>query len=457
MRRRSIVGPIILVVVGALFLAYNLRPDIAFFDLVSVWWPFLLIAWGVLRLIEVGVAFARSPQTARITPSLTAGEIALIVVICLVGSGLFQAHRHGIRIMGPGGLEMFGQAYDYNVAEQKPAAGVKRVIFDNLRGNVRVTGADTQDIKVTGRKTVRAFNQSDADRANSRTPVEIVPEGDRIIVRASTDEVNPRQRVSTDLDVIVPRGAAIEAHGRYGDFDVTDITGDVDIQTDRGDVRLNRVAGNAHVEARRSDLVRAVDLKGALELQGRGSDIELENIAGQVSINGSYGGTLEFKNVAKPLHFESQNTDLRVEALPGRISVDLSEITGNNMVGPVRLITKSRDVKMQDFTQSLELETERGDIELEPGRVPLPKIDARSRTGRIDLVLPAKGGFTLSATTSRGDVQNDFGAPLEKQVDGPSATLKGKVGQGPDITVTTERGSVQVRKAGAAAPVEAKF
>ena len=106
---------------------------------------------------------------------------------------------------------------------------------------------------------------------------------------------------------------------------------------------------------------------------------ELENIEGQVTINGGYTGTLEFKNLSQPLQVEgARNTELRVQAVPGRISMDLSQFTGSNIVGPVRLITGSRDIKLDQFTQSLELETHRGDIELMPGRMPMPSIEVRA-------------------------------------------------------------------------------
>ena len=47
MRRRSLTGPILIILVGGAFLIYNLRPDIPLFDLLAQYWPFLLIAWGI--------------------------------------------------------------------------------------------------------------------------------------------------------------------------------------------------------------------------------------------------------------------------------------------------------------------------------------------------------------------------------------------------------------------------
>jgi hypothetical protein len=127
--------------------------------------------------------------------------------------------------------------------------------------------------------------------------------------------------------------------------------------------------------------------------------------------------------------------------------MDRSEVTASGLTGPVRLVTRSRDVKLEQFTQSLELETEHGDVELQPAS-PVPPIDARSGFGRIDLVLPAKSAFDLQATAERGEAVNDFGPPIEKEVEGRRATLRGRTGDGPAIRITANRGSVSVRKEG---------
>ena len=195
MRRRSVTGPVLLILLGAAFLVYNLRPDIQLFDLMSQYWPFLLIAWGSLRLMEVFVDYFRgSLQNAS---GLTGGEVVLIVFICFIGWGAFEAHSHGIHFRPA--WEAFGEHYDYNVGDQKPAGGATKVVFENTRGNLKVVGADTTDIKVTGRKTIQAINQSEADRGNDSTPLEIVAQGDTITVRTNQDHNSTSGKISEDL------------------------------------------------------------------------------------------------------------------------------------------------------------------------------------------------------------------------------------------------------------------
>jgi hypothetical protein len=65
----------------------------------------------------------------------------------------------------------------------------------------------------------------------------------------------------------------------------------------------------------------------------------------------------------------------------------------------------------------------------------LAAIEARSGSGKIELLLPEKAAFQLEATAERGDAVNDYGPPIMKQSEGRSATLKGRVGDGPNIKI----------------------
>jgi len=389
MRRRSLTGPLVLLLVGGLFLWRNLHPDTPVFELMAQYWPFLLIGWGLLRLAEV--AFWREGRVG----GFSGGEVVLVVLICVAGSLVWAARENGIHI-DTRGLNWWGSSYDYPVDATAPAGGAKRIVFENPRGSIKVTGADTSEVTVTGHKSVRAYARNDADRTNGNTALEIVPQGDHLLIRTNQDHAPENQQISDDLEVTVPRSVSVEARGRSGDYEISDVTGDLELASDHSDVRLSRVDGNVRLDIGHSDLIRAVDMKGRLDLSGRGSDMELENIGGQVTINGSYTGTLDFKKLAKPLQFEgTRNTELSVQGVPGHINMDLGEFDGNDLVGPVRLIGNSRDIRIEQFTQSLELENQRGDVELHPGRLPVPSIEARSVSGRVDLVLPEKAVFQL--------------------------------------------------------------
>ena len=445
MRNRSIVGPIILIALGGLFLMNNLRPEFSVWEMIGRYWPFLLIGFGVLRLLEILVDAGRG----RPLPphGVGGGHWVLLLIVCMFLWGVTRrSHYTHFNGFESGRLEIFGEEYDYPVTAKGAVQGVTMLVLDNLRGNLTVTGGDGDQYEVEGHKSVRAYSRSEADSLDKRTAVHFVREGNQLIVRSDEAKLPSERRISTDLEIKLPRGVSLEARGRSGDLTVSSLTGSVDISSDRGDVRLSDIGGNARVNVTRSSVVRAVDMKGTVNIEGRGNDIQLENIVGQVAINGSYSGTLDFKNIAKPLHFESVQTDLRVEQIPGNFSMDLGDVRASNIVGPVRFRTKSRDIHIENFSDTMDIELERGDVELTPGKTPLAKIDVHARFGKIELVLPENAQFDLKARTAQGEAHNDFGTAVRADIDGRAATIQSVAGKGAAITVSTDRGDVTVRK-----------
>jgi len=266
MKGRSVVGPLILILLGAVFLINNVRPDLKLFAFVANYWPFLLIAVGVMRLLEVLVLAASSKPLPR--QGMSGGELFLIVLLVIIGTGIYEVHRH-VRVpfrIGPRAVEIFGDSFDYPVTQDKGIGEKSRILFDNLKGNIRVTAGDTAEIRISGRKTIRAYNKADADKANGQCPLEVTMEGDRVFVRTNQERVPADRQVSTDLEVTVPRGASIEGRGRSGDFDINGIGGGVEISSDNAGVRLNKIGGSVKVDVKRSDIVRAVDVNGGVEV-----------------------------------------------------------------------------------------------------------------------------------------------------------------------------------------------
>jgi DUF4097 and DUF4098 domain-containing protein YvlB len=454
MRRGSVIGPLILIGFGVLFLFRNLWPEIPLVDFISRFWPFLLIGWGAIRLIEVLVW----STTGRPLPrnGVSGGEWMLVFLICVVGATMYTAHNysswfptgHALRRI----VVNMGESYDYTLAPvEKPCAKNCRIVIESFRGNAKITGsADATTVKASGQETVRSFQQTDADSANKQTPLELIQQDGQIIVRTNQDKVNDRVQPSADLDITVPPGSSIEAHGRYGDFDVQSVSGNVDINSDNAGVRLESIGGNVHIDTRASDTIRAVDIKGSLELKGRGDDVELQNVAGLVTVNGVYVGEIQLRNLAQPLRWEDAQNSLSFEKLPGQVRLTRGELAGSNIVGPVRFKGRSSDVQLSDFTQSLDLTLDRGDIDLKPGK-DLPKMEVHTRSGDITLALPPGSKFDLRATTDRGDAENEYGEPLREEESGRGNIIQGNTGGGPELHLETGRGSITVRKASAEA------
>jgi len=447
MRRGSVIGPLILIGLGILFLFRNLWPDIPLVDMISRFWPFLLIAWGGIRLLEIVFWSMTGKPLPR--NGVSGGEWALIFVICIVGATMYTAHNAPSWF--PSGrawrrvVVNMGESYDYTFAPiEKPCAKNCRIVIESFRGNAKITGTADSTVKASGQETVRSFQQADADSANKQTPLELIQDGDQIIVRTNQDKVSDRVQPNAELEISVPEGSSIEAHGRYGDFDVQGINGNVNINSDNAGVRLENLGGNVQIDTRASDTVRAVDVKGNVELKGRGEDLELQNIGGLVTVNAVYVGEIQLHNLAQPVRWEDPSNSGGFEKLPGQLRMSRGEYTGDNIVGPIRLRAHSSDVQLSNFTQSLDLTLDRGDIDLKPGKNP-PKMDVHTRSGDIELTLPAGAKFDLRASTAHGDVNNEYGDALHEDTSGHGGTLAGGTG-GPQLRLETGRGSITIRK-----------
>src|SRR5262249_31062317 len=146
-----------------------------------------LIAWGGLRLLEI--VFWAATSKPLPTYGVNGGEWVLVIFLCLLGASLHAVR--GFSTWWPnagitmGGLDIFGDSYEYPVSAEKETSSEPRVVIENVRGNIRISGADEKSVKVTGRTTIRSLDQESADRLNQESPVEIVTSGNQVTIRTN--------------------------------------------------------------------------------------------------------------------------------------------------------------------------------------------------------------------------------------------------------------------------------
>ncbi|MCX6590756.1 MAG: DUF4097 family beta strand repeat-containing protein [Acidobacteria bacterium] len=447
MRRGSVVFPFILIVLGGLFLANNLNPSLSVIGLVSRFWPMLLIVWGALRAGEILFTYLQGRPLPM--AGVSGGEWFLAVFLSFIGLGMMGYQRFAPVFPGRfamRGMEIFGEPFDYPLQGKASAVGATKLVIENLRGNARVVTGDVTEVQVSGRTTVRAISDSEARRTFDKMPFEVIAQGGQVLVRTNQERATGDGRVSADLDITIPKTMGVEARGRYGDFDITGTSGNIAIFSDNAGVRLQEIGGNVTIDLRRSDVVRAVNVKGTVEIRGRGDDLELENIDGQVTIVASYSGDINFRNLAKPARYESSNSNISFERLPGFLRLARGELVGAKIVGPIRITSKTKDIRLSDYTNTVEIDVDRGDVELRPGKAPIFKTDVRTRNGDIELALPEGAKMDLTATTQRGETMIDYPG-LRTNREGQGGTIKSITNQGPAVQMETKRGGLTVRVA----------
>jgi DUF4097 and DUF4098 domain-containing protein YvlB len=457
--RGSITGPLVLILLGILFLIRSLSPEFHFMDLLSRFWPYGLILWGLIALVEVCVRFLGNGPIPR--NGVSGGGWVLVIFVALIGSSAFEFQRPGnwLRQVGfENGMEAFGQEHEYPLEPiSRNVGAAPLIVIEDFRGDAKVSGTDGTTISLAGQKTIRSFDPRDADKANTQSPVEIVTEGDTVIVRCHQGRIDSRSTVSDNLDLSVPKGARIEATASHGSIDVSAVTGDVAFTGGNGsDVRMEDIGGNIKLETRGADSIHCNNVKGSIVLHGRGSDVELENIAGPVTVGGDYTGTVSLRSLSQPVHLESMRTQFDAQRVPGYVRLDRGSLDAKDLIGPLKLAAHSTDITLASFTEALDLDVDRGDVELRPEHTAMGRISVHTRSGDIELAVPAAAHFAMNANTANGEIDNEFGGGLQENSDGRGARLEGSVGHGPDVNLVTQHGSITLRKATAEGSGETK-
>src|SRR5262249_43537226 len=156
----------------------------------------------------------------------------------------------------------------------------------------------------------------------------------------------------------------------------------------RGDVTLEDVKGDASLTLRHGS-VRADEVTGDVSVEGRLNDTTLSNVGGAARLNGEFTGAMKLSKVAKGVQFTSSRTDLRFTKLDGEMTMDLGELRANALAGPFSIVTRSKDIHLDDIAGDVKVENSNGEVEIHAaGKLPLGAIEIQNRKGEVQLTVP---------------------------------------------------------------------
>lgn len=458
--RRSLAAPLILIAIGVLFLMRVALPQFSIGRLFAEYWPYLLIAWGGIELIEVSIRYLAGSSVPLRT--ISGGGWFVVIVICCAGllfHAAWQPHTWWHRFSFQEGVRMFGDEHTYAIPPAEKNAGPSpHVIVESFRGNAKIVGADGDTISLSGHKAIRAFHSSWADAANAATPVEMALDGNTVVIRCNQDRADTRTPVSTDLEISVPKGASLEASGTHGDFDISGISGAVDLTTRGGSAHIDNIGSGVTIETHRSDIIRCTGIQGPAVVRGDGNDIQMDGVRGPVTIDGRYPGTLSLRHLSQQVQVSNFRTQFNAASVAGEVRMSGGNLSATEIAGPAKVTAHATDVHLHGFTGALDVSVDSGDVALAPQHLPLGAIDVKTHAGNIDLALPPAAKFALTAVARHGDVQNQFSDTFQESDLGPGTRLEGSTGSGPQLDLLTGSGNVTVRKVSepASAPVAGK-
>ncbi len=438
----SIVGPIILIVVGIVgLLLYSGRlTPAAFWSWYGRWWPLLLIGAGLALLAEWALDLRRATPVRR-----SAGFVGILIVLAILGFAASAWHQWGPMRAEWGDnndnfFNMLGLPQrDFDQPVQSIPAPPKAIVnIENPRGDISVSGGDGPNIDVQAHAIAFATSDEAAKKIFDSEAANVTVSGNTILVKS---EGNSSGRVN--LTITVPKSAQVTVDSGRGDVILANLGAGATITSRHGDVRLSAIDGSvqAHFSSDRGDF-SAHQLNGDLTADGKFNDITCSEIKGKVTLNGEMFGDVHLENIASPIHLHTSITELDIEALPGDMTLDSDNLRVTQVKGQVRVTTRAKDVSLNQIAGDTYVRNSRGQISIEPAGV--FNIEARNGKGDVEITLPPNASATVDGRTQNGDIVTDF--PLTITGD-TSKTVSGRIGAGKaKITLSADIGDLRISK-----------
>jgi DUF4097 and DUF4098 domain-containing protein YvlB len=451
MHRSSIVGPLLIIATGVVFflIQTNRLSAQRFWGWYGHWWPVLLIAVGVVMLLEWGwdnYFHADEPQFRR--RYLGGGVFTLLLLIGLLGFAFSGFHGGGFSRafhLNPDNMEEFwGDKHESDQMLSQSFAAGSSLIINNPRGDVIVAGSsDDQQIHIQIHKQVYTRSDSEAETRAQELSAKLDTDGSLLKV-----SLPPVQGGRADLSITVPPSAPVTVIANRGDVHVASIKAPVDVTANHGDVSLTAITGPINTHINNGDSSFSVhSATGPVMVQGRARDLTFSDVTGPATIHGEFFGTTHLEHIAGEVRFHTSRTDMRMGRLDGETEVSSSNISADQVAGLFTLATGNKDVSLDRISGDISVTNRNGEVNLTAAE-PLGNITIENRNGSVELTLPEKASFTVQADTSNGDLENDFGLQPQGSDGSNHKSYNGTVGKGgPLIRISTSQQDIAIKKA----------
>lgn len=448
LRRVSIVGPLIILVVGIVCLLAQMGKLswARSLEWYGRWWPAVLIAVGVVLLLEWVVDQQRSDAVgnARVVGG---GVVFLLILLTLTGLSS-RAVEYGLdwrdHTFGNGYTKLgylFGDRHDADSSISSAISAGSTFVIRNPHGDVTVSGSSSD-----GQIHVNAHTQSyawkDSDVREKARQLQPTFSNDQGVVTLNVNSVDGGE---ADLTVELPRSAPVTIQADRGDVTVSQMSAPVIVTANHGDVDLNGINNSVTLHINDDDAsVTLHNIRGAVSVEGHSGDIEISDVVGDLMLQGDFFGATDLEHVSGAIHFTTSRTQFSAARLDDDFSVNKDSLNASQLVGPVVLKTSDKNITLDRVQGPAEVTDRNGSVEL-TSATPLEGISIHNEHGSVDLGLPGSAGFELKAETRDGDLENDFGlTPVGNE---GAHTLQGRVGTGgPTLTITTSDGDITVRR-----------
>jgi DUF4097 and DUF4098 domain-containing protein YvlB len=420
---------------------------------------------------------------------------ALMLVLAGIGAVIFFTATGGFPTNNPFDHRNISSQLEENKSLKVDAGKPLTLKVTDDSGGVTVTGADVDKVQVKVIKTAYDSTQARADAEVKTIKYTIEQNGSSITLKYELPQsMNFSNKVNTvDFVVTVPHETTVTTDSNMGKVSVTGTKGNVDIQSDFGDISIENIegalsvktnsggVGATSIEASNEDINLNSDF-GVITLKNaNGNNIILDSNSGRITLTEVRAtGDITTKTDFGDIRFENGSANsLEVKTNSGAVSLtkvtikketkvqdDFGEIELQQaLAASYDLHTNSGSITVDGAKGKLKAHTDFGGIKIENAQAVTLDLETKSGTvefigslgtgphtvqsdfGEIDLTLPADSKLNVNLSTSFGRIKSDL--PITVTLSGTSDSQGDQIigsvnGGGDEFTAKTNSGSVNI-------------
>jgi DUF4097 and DUF4098 domain-containing protein YvlB len=432
---------LVLITVGVLLLMHYYG-NLDLLEFVKHWWPLIIIFWGLIKLYErtLGRRFGGGG-------AITAGEV-LLVFGMLALLGIVIGVDYGKKVVGDNWEEMQGNTFSFDnieVPTQTIPIGA-RVNIRTGRGDVTLRASEGQELSVTAKKSVRTWNETEADRLGKPVTVVVVRNGDAFEIHPDGYDLS-NSRVNVDLEIEIPKKSPVTVKTDRGDISISDQIGDVSVTVQNGDVELRNITGDVSVETRKGD-VKVSDTSGNVKVTGKGGEVEVLNAGGSFTLDGDFYGPVRATKVTKGVRLITGKTDLTLSSLAGHMEAGSGNLDIVDAPGNLSARTRDTEVNVENPGGKVNIDNRNATVTVLFSAPPRDDISITNSSSEISLSLPGTSSFDINADCRNCEIDSEFSSlsPVKSASGDSQLAAKYGTGRGPKITLKTSYGNIGLRR-----------
>jgi DUF4097 and DUF4098 domain-containing protein YvlB len=264
-------------------------------------------------------------------------------------------------------------------------------------GDIRVSTADVNEVRISARQTFRADSPEEADKLAEHLEFKLEQRGNDVVAESRYEKRFPNWSgnwppVSVDFTVTVPRHFNLNVKTSGGDIEVGSLNGNVRARTSGGDLKFARIDGE-------------------IDAQTSGGNIRLEEGTATAKLHTS-GGNVTVERAGGPTTVSTSGGSIRLDSVAELVSAHTS---GGNIVAKIT----------NPLKQDTVLDTSGGTVKVQ---------------------VPKGAGFQLDASTSGGDVDaTGMTLTIDRGGIGKSRLVGSVNGGGPKLKLRSSGGDIIIR------------